>query len=79
MTLLWDRSVSYRFHSRQKTYSIGSEAWIAKKKVEKVNGRIVPVRDPKTVEVLELRVGYVISRGLEAASPDLLVSGVTKR
>ncbi len=37
--------------------------WLAKKKVEKVKrGRIVAVRDPKTIEVLELRVGYVKKR-----------------
>ena len=37
--------------------------WLAKKKVEKVKrGRIVAVRDPKTIEVLELRVGYVKAR-----------------
>jgi hypothetical protein len=107
---LW--RMGYRFHSRQKTYSIGpygngkdgtfsladarrerdkakdllkegkdpstekqldkhrqaaarpfeqwADEWLAKKKVEKVKrGRIVAVRDPKTIEVLELRVGYV--------------------
>jgi hypothetical protein len=33
------------------------------KKVEKVKrGRIVAVRDPKTIEVLELRVGYIKDR-----------------
>ena len=110
---LW--RLSYRFHSRQKTYSIGpygngkdgtfsladarrerdkakellkdgkdpssekqlvkhrqmatrpfgqwADEWLAKKKVEKVKrGRIVAVRDPKTIEVLELRVGYVKKR-----------------
>ncbi len=37
--------------------------WLAKKKVEKVKrSRIVAVRDPKTIEVLELRVGYVKAR-----------------
>jgi len=37
-----------------------ADEWLAKKKVEKVKrGKIVAVRDPKTVEVLELRVGYV--------------------
>jgi integrase len=107
---LW--RMGYRFHTRQKTYSIGpygngkdgtfsladarrerdkakdllkegkdpstekqldkhrqvaarpfeqwADEWLAKKKVEKVKrGRIVAVRDPKTIEVLELRVGYV--------------------
>ena len=102
---LW--RMGYRFHSRQKTYSIGpygngkdgtfsladarrerdkakdllkegkdpstekqldkhrqaaarpfeqwADEWLAKKKVEKVKrGRIVAVRDPKTIEVLEL-------------------------
>jgi len=110
---LW--RMGYRFHSRQKTYSIGpygngkdgtfsladarrerdkakdllkdgkdpstekqlvkhrqaaarpveqwADEWLAKKKVEKVKrGRIVAVRDPKTIEVLELRVGYVKAR-----------------
>ena len=39
---------------------MGADEWLAKKKVEKVKrGRIVAVRDPKTIEVLELRVGYV--------------------
>ena len=110
---LW--RMGYRFHSRQKTYSIGpygngrdgtfsladarrerdkakdllkegkdpstekqldkhrqaavrpfeqwADDWLAKKKVEKVKrGRIVAVRDPKTIEVLELRVGYVKDR-----------------
>ena len=110
---LW--RMGYRFHSRQKTYSIGpygngkdgtfsladarrerdkakdllkegkdpstekqldkhrqaaarpfeqwADEWLAKKKVEKVKrGRIVAVRDPKTIEVLELRVGYVKDR-----------------
>jgi hypothetical protein len=107
--------MGYRFHTRQKTYSIGlygngkdgtfsladarrerdkakdlfkkgkdpstekqlgehrqaaarpfeqwADEWLAKKKVEKVKrGRIVAVRDPKTIEVLELRVGYVKDR-----------------
>ena len=37
--------------------------WLAKKKVEKVKrGRIVAVRHTKTIEVLELRVGYVKDR-----------------
>jgi hypothetical protein len=101
--------MGYRFHTRQKTYSIGpygnrkdgtfslsdarreregqgptqerqrpehretvrqaqaggrpafeqwADEWLAKKKVEKVKrGRIVAVRDPKTIKVLELRVG----------------------
>jgi hypothetical protein len=110
---LW--RMGYRFHTRQKTYSIGpygngkdgtfsladarrerdkakdllkegkdpstekqldkhrqaaarpfeqwADEWLAKKKVEKVKrGRIVAVRDPKTIEVLELRVGYVKDR-----------------
>ena len=110
---LW--RMGYRFHSRQKTYSIGpygngkdgtfsladarrerdkakdllkdgkdpstekqlvkhrqaaarpfeqwADEWLAKKKVEKVKrGRIVAVRDPKTIEVLELRVGYIKDR-----------------
>jgi hypothetical protein len=110
---LW--RMGYRFHSRQKTYSIGpygngkdgtfsladarrerdkakgllregkdpstekqldkhrqaaarpfeqwADEWLAKKMVEKVKrGRIVAVRDPKTIEVLELRVGYVKDR-----------------
>jgi integrase len=110
---LW--RIGYRFHSRQKTYSIGpygngkdgtfsladarrerdkakdllkegkdpsvekqlnkhrhmaarpfeqwADEWLAKKKVEKVRrGRIVAVRDPKTIEVLQLRVGYVKAR-----------------
>jgi hypothetical protein len=36
---------------------------LAKKKMEKVKrGRIVAVRDPKTIEVLGLRVGYVKGR-----------------
>ena len=39
-----------------------ADEWLAKKKVEKVKRRIVAVRDPKTVEVLELRVGYVKAR-----------------
>src|SRR6267378_604114 len=40
-----------------------ADEWLAKKKVEKVKrGRIVAVRDPKTIEVLELRVGYVKDR-----------------
>jgi hypothetical protein len=34
-----------------------ADEWLAKKKVEKVKrGRIVAVRAPKTIEVLELRV-----------------------
>src|ERR1700761_5760696 len=110
---LW--RIGYRFHGRQKTYSIGpygngkdgtfsladarrerdkakdllkegkdpslekqlekhrqvaarpfgqwADEWLAKKKVEKVKrGRIVAVRDPKTIEVLDLRVGYVKER-----------------
>ena len=110
---LW--RMGYRFHSRQKTYSIGpygngkdgtfsladarrerdkakdllkdgkdpstekqlvkhrqaaarpfeqwADEWLAKKKVEKVKrGRIVAVRDPKTIEVLGLRVGYIKGR-----------------
>jgi hypothetical protein len=110
---LWQ--MGYRFHTRQKTYSIGpygngkdgtfsladarrerdkakdllkegkdpstekqldkhrraaarpfeqwADEWLAKKKVEKVKrGRIVAVRDPKTIEVLELRVGDVKDR-----------------
>ncbi|CAN7713520.1 Arm DNA-binding domain-containing protein [Bradyrhizobium sp. LjRoot220] len=110
---LWQ--MGYRFHGRQKTYSIGpyangrdgtfsladarcerdkakdllkegkdpstekqldkhrqaaarpfeqrADEWLAKKRVEKVKrGRIVAVRDPKTIEVLELRVGYVEDR-----------------
>ena len=40
-----------------------ADEWLAKQKVEKVKrGRIVAVRDPKTIEVLELRVGYVKDR-----------------
>ena len=40
-----------------------ADEWLAKKKMEKVKrGRIVAVRDPKTIEVLELRVGYVKDR-----------------
>jgi hypothetical protein len=40
-----------------------ADEWLAKKKVEKVKrGRIVAVRDPKTIEVLELRVGCVKDR-----------------
>ncbi len=40
-----------------------ADEWLAKKKVEKVKrGRIVAVRDPKTIEVLELRVGYIKDR-----------------
>src|SRR5207237_2075418 len=40
-----------------------ADEWLAKKRVEKVKrGRIVAVRDPKTIEVLELRVGYVKHR-----------------
>ena len=40
-----------------------ADEWLAKKKVEKVKrGRIVAVRDPKTIEVLELRVGYIKKR-----------------
>src|SRR6266481_8554252 len=40
-----------------------ADKWLAKKKVENVKrGRIVAVRDPKTIEVLELRVGYVKDR-----------------
>src|SRR5262245_1084668 len=40
-----------------------ADEWLAKKKVEKVKrGRIVAVRDPKTIEVLKLRVGYVKDR-----------------
>jgi hypothetical protein len=40
-----------------------ADEWLAKKKVEKVKrGRIVAVRDPKIIEVLELRVGYVKDR-----------------
>ncbi|WP_407158325.1 tyrosine-type recombinase/integrase [Bradyrhizobium sp. STM 3557] len=110
---LW--RMGYRFHGRQKTYSIGpygnskdgtfsladarrerdeakdllkegkdpsaekqldkhrqaaarpfeqwADEWLAKKKVENVKrGRIVAVRDPKTIDVLELRVGYVKDR-----------------
>jgi hypothetical protein len=35
-----------------------ADEWLAKKKVEKVKrSRIVAVRDPKTIKVLELRVG----------------------
>ncbi|MGJ4940354.1 hypothetical protein ACQR1W_07240 [Bradyrhizobium sp. HKCCYLS1011] len=52
---LW--RMGYRFHGRQ------ADEWLAKKKVEKVKrGRIVAVRDPKTIEVLELRVGYIKGR-----------------
>jgi hypothetical protein len=107
--------MGYRFHSRQKTYSIGpygngkdgtfsladarrerdkakdllkegkdpstekqfdkhrqaaarpfeqwADEWLAKKKAEKVKrGRIVAERNPKTIDVLELRVGYVKDR-----------------
>jgi hypothetical protein len=40
-----------------------ADEWLAKKKLEKVKrGRIVAVRDPKTIEVLELRVGCVKDR-----------------
>jgi hypothetical protein len=40
-----------------------ADEWLAEKKVEKVKrGRIVAVRDPKTIEVLQLRVGYVKDR-----------------
>jgi integrase len=40
-----------------------ADEWLAKKKVEKVKrGRVVTVRDPKTIEVLELRVGYLKGR-----------------
>src|SRR4029077_5940303 len=40
-----------------------ADEWLAKKMVEKVKrGRIVAVRDPKTIEVLELRVGYIKDR-----------------
>ncbi|WP_245473703.1 hypothetical protein [Bradyrhizobium zhanjiangense] len=40
-----------------------ADEWLAKKKVEKVKrGRIVAVRDPKTILVLEIRVGYVENR-----------------
>jgi hypothetical protein len=40
-----------------------ADEWLAKKKVEKVKrGRIVAVRDPKTIKVLELRVGYIKDR-----------------
>ncbi|WP_407158220.1 phage integrase central domain-containing protein [Bradyrhizobium sp. STM 3557] len=40
-----------------------ADEWLAKKKVERVKrGRIVAVRDPKTIEVLELRVGYIKNR-----------------
>jgi hypothetical protein len=119
---LW--RLGYRFHARQKTYSIGSygngkdgtfsladarrerdkakellkhgkdpstekqlvkqrqtaarpfeqwaDEWLAKKKVEKVKrGRIVAVRDPKTIEVLELRVGYVKKRFGKLLRPDI--------
>jgi hypothetical protein len=39
------------------------DKWAAKKKLEKAKrGRIVAVRDPKTIEVLELRVGCVKDR-----------------
>jgi len=67
---LW--RMAYRFHSRQKTYSIGpygngkdgtfslADARRERDKVKR--GRIVAVRDPKTIEVLELRVGYVKDR-----------------
>jgi hypothetical protein len=141
---LW--RMGYRFHSRQKTYSIGpygngkdgtfsladarrardkakdllkdgkdpstekqldkhrqaaarpfeqwADEWLAKKKVEKVKrGRIVAVRDPKTIEVLELRVGYIkdrfgkllrqsvgtmISLGVNAKQPQALVERVVR-
>jgi integrase len=119
---LW--RMGYRFHARQKTYSIGpygngkdgtfsladarrerekakallkdgkdpstekqllkhrqtaarpfeqwADEWLAKKKVEKVKrGRIVAVRDPKTIEVLELRVGYVKNRFGKLLRPDI--------
>ncbi|WP_027579438.1 hypothetical protein [Bradyrhizobium sp. Ai1a-2] len=40
-----------------------ADEWLAKKRVEKVKrGRIVAVRDPKTIGVLELRVGYLKDR-----------------
>ena len=46
-----------------RTFGQWCDEWLAKKKVEKVKrGRIVAVRDPKTIEVLELRVGYVKDR-----------------
>jgi len=46
-----------------RTFGQWCDEWLAKKKVEKVKrGRIVAVRDPKTIEVLELRVGYVKTR-----------------
>jgi integrase len=126
---LW--RMSYRFHSRQKTYSIGpygngkdgtfsladarrerdkakdllkdgkdpstekqldkhrqavarpfeqwADEWPAKKKVEKVKrGRIVAVRDAKTIEVLELRVGYGKDRFSKLSRQDTEPRDVTR-
>src|SRR5579871_6639366 len=48
---------------RRPAFRAMADEWLAKKKVEKVKrGRIVAVRDPKTIEVLELRVGYIKDR-----------------
>jgi hypothetical protein len=52
------------------------DEWLAKKKVEKVKrGRIVAVRDPKTIEVLELRVGYVKDRFGKLCRQDMVDIG----
>ncbi|WP_078864168.1 integrase arm-type DNA-binding domain-containing protein [Streptomyces sp. AcH 505] len=49
--------------SAARPFAQWADEWLAKKKVEKVKrGRIVAVRDPKTIEVLELLVGYVKDR-----------------
>jgi hypothetical protein len=49
-----------------------ADEWLAKKKVETVKlGRIVAVRDPKTIEVLELRVGYAKDRFGELCRQDI--------
>jgi hypothetical protein len=54
-----------------------ADEWLTKKKVEKVKrGRIVAVRDPKTIEVLELRVGYVKDRFGELCRQDIKRSDV---
>lgn len=55
-----------------------ADEWLGKKKIEKIKrGRIVAVRDTKTIAVLELRVGYVKARfgklsRLDIKRPDVL-------
>ena len=57
-----------------------ADEWFAKKKVERVKrGRIVAVRDPKTIEVLELRAGYVKARFGKLCRQDILSWNIPAR